>query len=405
VEHPKNISIQEFTYDLPVEKIAAYPLERRDESKLLIYSGKKIHESVFKNIDLFLPEDALLVFNKTKVINARLDFINSKGQAIEIFCLEPTIQDQELSVAMSQQKTIRWNCLVGNLKRWKDETLQLSKNNITLFARLIERKDMNVLVEFFWEPQDLHFSEVLEVMGHTPIPPYLKRESDERDTERYQTVYAESEGSVAAPTAGLHFTKEILRKLGDKDVPVLSVTLHVGAGTFKPVKSENMLGHEMHAEWLDVTNETLGQLLKNAAQKKIIAVGTTSLRTLESLYWMGVKAFYKNDISLAELEMKQWEVYELKEKEISLERSLEALLVWMKKQNLEKLVCHTQILIAPPYELKVANGIITNFHQPQSTLLLLISAIVGSAWRDIYKYALEHDFRFLSYGDSSLLLK
>ena len=401
--HPKDISILDFTYDLPNEKIAVYPLENREESKLLVYRDNKIQESIFKNIDSFLENDTLLVFNTTKVIRARLNFLNTKGQAIEIFCLEPNAQDMELTNAMSVQKSIRWNCLVGNLKRWKEGDLELKKNGITLFAKLVERRELDVLIEFYWEPQELHFSEVIETLGNTPIPPYLKRESENIDLDRYQTIYANTEGSVAAPTAGLHFTETILEKLKKKSIDSLSVTLHVGAGTFKPVKAENMLGHEMHAEWMDVSRETIDKLL--VCGKKIIAVGTTSLRTLESIYWMGVKAHLNKDASSKELEIKQWEVYELEISKVELKQSLSALLRWMDKQGLKNLVCHTQILIAPPYELKIVSGIITNFHQPQSTLLLLISAIVGERWREIYKYALEHNFRFLSYGDSSLLLK
>ena len=405
MQHPKDISIQDFTYELPAEKIAAHPLEKRDESKLLVYKDSTIQESVFKNIASFLPENSLLVFNTTKVINARLEFANSKGQEIEIFCLEPNDKDLELTVAMSAQNSIRWNCLVGNLKKWKEEALVSVKNSISLKAILIERKDLNILIEFSWEPADLHFSEVLEAFGQTPIPPYLKRESNLSDKERYQTVYAKTEGSVAAPTAGLHFTKEVLSKIDERKIPTLSVTLHVGAGTFKPVKSESMQGHDMHAEWIDVSRETIELLLKNTSDKKIIAVGTTSSRTLESLYWMGLKAFYNSDISLQELEITQWEVYDLEVKSISIHESLQALIMWMESRNLQQLVCHTQILIAPPYQLKIVEGIITNFHQPQSTLLLLISAIVGKEWWTIYEYALQHDFRFLSYGDSSLLLK
>ena len=404
MRHPKDISIQDFTYDLPVDKIAVRPLQQRDESKLLIYKDHEIKEDVFKNIDSYFEKESLLVFNKTKVINARLNFLNEKGQAIEIFCLEPNAQDLELTKAMAVQKTIRWNCLVGNLKRWKSGDLKLSKNGTTLFAKLVARKEQDVLIEFYWQPAELHFSEVLELMGHTPIPPYLKRESDETDLDRYQTIYAVEEGSVAAPTAGLHFTKNVFQRLEERSIHSLSVTLHVGAGTFKPVKAETMLGHDMHSEWIDVTKETIKEL-SEGEQKNIIAVGTTSLRTIESLYWMGLKAFLNRDATLQELEIKQWEVYDLEEKKISLKESLETLLEWMEKNKLKRVVCHTQILIAPPYELKIVKGIITNFHQPQSTLLLLISAIVGSKWKEIYKYALDHDFRFLSYGDSSLLLK
>ena len=402
-KHPKDISILDFTYDLPNEKIAVYPLAQREESKLLVYRDNKIQEDIFRNIDSFLGNDTLLVFNTTKVIRARLNFVNTKNQAIELFCLEPNAQDMELTQAMGVQKSIRWNCLVGNLKRWKDGDLNLKKNGVTLFGKLVERRELDVVVEFYWEPNDLNFSAVIETIGNIPIPPYLKRESDTSDRDRYQTVYARLEGSVAAPTAGLHFTESVLQKLKKKSIESLYVTLHVGAGTFKPVKAENMSGHEMHAEWMDVSKETIGNLL--GCGKKIVAVGTTSLRTLESLYWMGVKAMLNKDATLKELEIKQWEVYELAANDVEVTESLKALLVWMEKRGLKNLVCHTQILIAPPYKLKVASGIITNFHQPQSTLLLLISSIVGESWREIYTYALEHNFRFLSYGDSSLLLK
>jgi len=400
---PREISIHEFSYDLPQEKIAVYPLAERDASKLLVYKDHHITESVFKNIDTFLEKDSVLVFNTTKVIRARLNFRNQKKQAVEIFCLEPASKSQELTQAMAAQKSILWNCLVGNLKRWKEEDLEITKNGITLYAKRIERRDLSVLIEFYWKPADLHFSEVLELMGNTPIPPYLKRESDVADQSRYQTIYADTEGSVAAPTAGLHFTESVLEKLQKRSVNTLSVTLHVGAGTFKPVKAEKMAGHEMHAEWIDVDKETLQSILKNDG--KIIAVGTTSLRTLESLYWMGLKAYTNQQATLQELEVKQWDPYELDNKGLSLEDSLLALVKWMNAHALGRIICHTQILIAPPYELKVAKGIITNFHQPQSTLLLLISAIVGNDWRTIYDYALSNDFRFLSYGDSSLLLK
>jgi len=404
VADPRDISIHAFSYELPVDRIAVYPLEKRDESKLLVYRNKEIREDVFRNIDSFLEKDSVLVFNTTKVIRARLNFINEKHQAIEIFCLEPETQDLELTQAMSVQKTIRWNCLVGNLKRWKNDDLSLTRNGITLFAKLIERKEQHVVVEFYWDPPALHFSEVLEAMGNTPIPPYIKRNSEEIDLERYQTIYANTEGSVAAPTAGLHFTEHVLDKLKNKNIRSLSLTLHVGAGTFKPVKAESMAGHEMHAEWIDVDRETIENLLLSIG-KNVIAVGTTSLRTMESLYWMGVKAFLNKEITLADLEVKQWEIYVLEEKKINPEHSLQALLAWMDKGKMKRLVCHTQILIAPPYDLKIARGIITNFHQPQSTLLLLISAVVGDRWREIYEYAMDHNFRFLSYGDSSLLLK
>lgn len=404
MKHPKDISILEFTYDLPPEKIAAYPLEQRDGSKLLVYRNAEIKETRFKNLSSCLERETLLIFNDTRVIRARLNFLNTKGQPIEIFCLEPDAQGLELNQAMSSQGAIRWHSLVGNLKRWKEGDLKMSKNGTDLFARCIERKENYVVVEFYWQPSELYFSELLELMGNMPIPPYLKRESETIDLDRYQTVYAQKEGSVAAPTAGLHFTKEVLDTLKEKEVYSLSVTLHVGAGTFKPVKAQKMKAHDMHAEWIDVTRETI-QALFGKGTKKTIAVGTTSLRTIESLYWMGLKCLLNPKASIGDLEIKQWEVYGFTETGISSSQSLKALLAWMDKRNLDRLVCRTQILIAPPYQLKILDGIITNFHQPQSTLLLLIGAIVGDDWKKIYNYALEHGFRFLSYGDSSLLLK
>ncbi|MBX3162868.1 MAG: S-adenosylmethionine:tRNA ribosyltransferase-isomerase [Bacteroidetes bacterium] len=401
MKHPSQISISDFTYDLPNEKIAVYPLEKRDESKLLVFKNQQIEESRFKNIASFIDKNTLLVFNNTKVIQARLYFENSKQQTIEIFCLEPNAND--VSMAMTARKTARWNCLVGNLKRWKEDELHIQKNNISLHAKIAERKTTHVVIDFFWTPEHISFAEVLEQFGNLPIPPYLNRESETIDTARYQTIYAKHEGSVAAPTAGLHFTDDVFNSLKEKSVETLSVTLHVGAGTFKPVKSETMSGHDMHAEWIDVDLETIKKLQQH--EHNIIAVGTTSLRTIETLYWLGVKATLNKNATLEELEIKQWEVYDLPQQNLSAKESLQALIDWLEKNNLQKLLCRTQILIAPPYQLKLAHGIITNFHQPQSTLLLLISAVVGNKWREIYDYALSHNFRFLSYGDSSLLLK
>lgn len=403
MKHPSEISILDFTYDLPPEKIAVYPLQNRDESKLLIYKNGQISEDQFKNIDMVIEPGSLLVFNNTKVINARLQFLNTKQQAIEIFCLEPNASRQDVSMAMLAQKEVRWNCLVGNLKRWKDESLTLVKDNVTLTASIIEKQLNYVEIGFSWQPSELSFAEVLEKTGHLPIPPYLKREDELLDSERYQTIYAAHEGSVAAPTAGLHFTDRVFKKLAGRSVQSLSVTLHVGAGTFKPVKSETMQGHDMHQEWIDVDLPAIETLLAQH-EKRIIAVGTTSLRTLETVYWMGVKAFQNNSADLNALEIKQWDVYDLPQN-IPVAQSLTALANWLHKNKLQKLLCRTQILIAPPYQLKIARGIITNFHQPQSTLLLLISAVVGDAWKDLYTYALHNNFRFLSYGDSSILLK
>ncbi|MEO6302438.1 MAG: S-adenosylmethionine:tRNA ribosyltransferase-isomerase [Bacteroidia bacterium] len=402
-QHPSSISISDFTYDLPQEKIAERPLADRDASKLLIYRQGEISETVFKNISSQLEEESVLIFNNTRVVQARLNFVNTKGQAIEVFCLEP-LQAVDIAQAMLVRESTQWKCLVGNLKKWREEGLSLTINDITLNVKLIEKQLENVVVEFWWEPNNLSFAEVLEKTGAMPIPPYLKRKSEEADATRYQTIYAEMNGSVAAPTAGLHFTPEVSEKLKHKEISSLYVTLHVGAGTFKPVKSSNLGGHDMHSEWIEVSRETIQELLKSENKKKI-AVGTTSLRTLESLYWMGCKVFNDPQIPLSELEITQWEPYEFPRKEINVSESLSALLAWIDSHKLKQLICRTSILLAPPYKLKLVDGIITNFHQPQSTLLLLISCIVGNKWKDIYNYALKHNFRFLSYGDSSLLLK
>lgn len=402
MKHPSEISVLDFTYNLPQEKIAPYPLAQRDESKLLIFKDKTIHEDRFKNLDAALPENAILVFNNTRVVYARLKFTTREGKEIELFCLEPHPSSLDLSVAMSSKNTVFWNCLVGNLKNWKQEELLLEKNGIELIARMSEQKVGQQVIHFAWQPGEISFAEVLENFGAIPIPPYFKRKSEKIDEERYQTIYAKHSGSVAAPTAGLHFTDRVFKNLKKKSVVTLNVTLHVGAGTFMPVKSQTLKDHLMHSEWIDVEYETIKKLAEDPLSN-VIAVGTTSLRTLESLYWMGVKALRNPSATLSELQIGQWDAYDLTP--VKKEDSLSALMNWIRKNKMDRLVCKTQILIAPPYELKLASGIITNFHQPQSTLLLLISAIVGESWKDIYSYALVNNFRFLSYGDSSLLLK
>ena len=404
IDHPSDIAIADYNYHLPSEKIADYPIVKRDESKLLVYKNGQISESVFKKIDAFIEDESVLIFNNTRVIQARLNFKNEKEQAIEIFCLEPHQLNLDAAQAMLTKQSINWKCLVGNLKKWRTQQLTKTINEITLTAELIEKNEEDVTVAFSWEPANLCFAEVIDLMGVTPIPPYLKRKSEEIDAHRYQTIYAQTNGSVAAPTAGLHFTNEVSKKLQYKNCTSLYVTLHVGAGTFKPVKSTTLKEHVMHSEWIEVNRTTISELVKSDKRKKI-AVGTTSLRTLESLYWMGLKAYYDPKITLQDLEITQWEPYELVQKEITITTSLTALLAWLTTNNLEKLICKTQILLAPPYQLKLVDGIITNFHQPQSTLLLLISCIVGDNWKNIYQYALNNDFKFLSYGDSSLLLK
>lgn len=403
-QHPSSLDILDFTYDLPQEKIAEYPLQNRDDAKLLVYKDGEINESVFKNITEFLPEESVLIFNDTRVVQARLFFQTANGQKIEVFCLEPFNAAVDITQAMLSTKTVLWKCLVGNLKKWRDEVLSVTINEITVNVKLIEKRGEDVVVEFNWEPAELCFAEVLEKIGVMPIPPYLKRKSDETDAVRYQTIYAAQNGSVAAPTAGLHFTPQVTERLKNKNCQSLYVTLHVGAGTFKPVKSATLGGHTMHYEWITVDRTVISTLISNGL-KKIITVGTTSLRTIESLYWLGLKVFYAPQIKPEDLELDQWFPYDCAHDQISNAESLISLLTWLTKNNLDRLTCKTSILIAPPYQLKLADGIITNFHQPQSTLLLLISCVVGKRWKDIYDFALNNNFRFLSYGDSSLLLK
>lgn len=401
---PKKISILDYTYQLPDEKIALHPKDKRDASKLLIYKGGKIGEDVYRHIAGHLPKNSLLVFNNTKVIKARLRFQKISGSTIEIFCLEPNEAINEYSTVMNKKGMVQWKCMVGGISKWKEPELvkQLPGINAVLKARLIEKITDAYIVAFNWQPASLSFAEIIAAAGDIPLPPYIKRITDEADTGRYQTVYAQHEGSVAAPTAGLHFTKEVFDELAAKHINTTFVTLHVGAGTFKPVKATVMEQHEMHAEWIDVDIAAVENVLSNI-NNGIIAVGTTSLRTLESLYWMGVKISI--DPSITQLKIEQWDVYEkpLAAVNITAAVALQYLLEWMKKNELNRLFTETQILIAPGYQFRIIKALVTNFHQPQSTLLLLVAAVIGDDWHKIYDHALQNDFRFLSYGDGSLL--
>ncbi|MBC7424435.1 MAG: S-adenosylmethionine:tRNA ribosyltransferase-isomerase, partial [Ferruginibacter sp.] len=402
--HPKNISISDYTYILPDEKIAAFPLADRDSSKLLVYKDNDIQQSVYKNIAQFLPEKSLLVFNDTKVIQARVLFQKPTGGIIEIFCLEPYELVNEYSTIMGKKERVRWKCMIGGAGKWKEGFLEKTAIHLTetilLKARLVEKLPDAYVVEFEWQPAQLSFAEVLAQMGDIPLPPYIKRKPEETDKQRYQTIYATYDGSVAAPTAGLHFTDKVFKSFTKKNINTSFVTLHVGAGTFKPVKANVMEQHEMHAEWIDVTTATIKTLLQNI-DNNITAVGTTSLRTIESLYWMGVKTILFPESLINDLKILQWDVYEppLSNTNFSTAEALKALLLWMEKNNTERIFVTTQILIAPGYRFRIAKAIITNFHQPQSTLLLLVAAAIGSDWRKNYDYALAKDFRFLSYGD------
>lgn len=406
--HPKNISILDYTYDLPESRIAAFPLPERDDSKLLIYRDGNLQEDRYKNIADYLPEKSLLVFNNTRVIQARVLFQKSTGGIIELFCLEPYGASKEYNTLMAQKERLRWKCLIGGASKWKEGPLSkkiiVQGTEVELQARLIEKLPDAYVTELSWQPAHFSFSEIIEVAGDTPLPPYIKRKAADSDKKRYQTIYAKNDGSVAAPTAGLHFTPAIFSSLEAKKIASAYITLHVGAGTFKPVKAALMLDHPMHAEWIEVSADTIRNLLDKFGDG-IIAVGTTSLRTLESIYWMGVKAILYPEQPIDERMIRQWDVYEaaLADVDIPVSEALHALLSEMKKSNTDRLIIQTQILIAPGYTFKMVKAIITNFHQPQSTLLLLVAAAIGSDWKKIYDYALENDFRFLSYGDGSLL--
>jgi S-adenosylmethionine:tRNA ribosyltransferase-isomerase len=410
--NPAAISILDYNYFLPGEKIALHPLQQRDASKLLLYKNGEIKEDIFKNIDQYLPEEYLLVFNNTKVINARVCFRKTTGAAIEIFCLEPADAINEYSSIMNKTGSARWKCLVGGAAKWKNEILEkeiiidserigTGGQKVVLKATMVEKITETYIIEFSWEPAQYSFAAIIEVAGDVPLPPYIKRSTDDEDASRYQTIFAEQEGSVAAPTAGLHFTEDIFNRVEAKKIEKTFVTLHVGAGTFKPVKAQTMSGHEMHAEYIDVSIETINTLKQKLGN--IAAIGTTSLRTIETLYWLGVKTLLNPAIK--NVQLSQWDVYEepLASSKINAADALDALLKWLQKNNLPNIFTQTQLLIAPGYSFRMVNILITNFHQPQSTLLLLVAAAIGDDWKKMYDYALKNDFRFLSYGDGNLI--
>lgn len=404
MEETKHIKINDYNYPLPEERIAKFPLPVRDQSKLLVYRKGEISETVFTSLPNYLESGSLMIFNNTKVIQARLHFRKETGALIEIFCLEP-IQPNDYALIFQQTQHAAWLCMIGNLKKWKEGSLQkeltVKGKPLTLTATRGACHGTSHWVDFTWNNNEVTFADILEVFGELPIPPYLNRETQESDKETYQTVYSKIKGSVAAPTAGLHFTQRVLDSLAEKGVDLEEVTLHVGAGTFKPVKSEEIEGHEMHTEYISVNRRTIEKLL--AHQGEAIAVGTTSVRTLESLYYIGTTISQHPDASQEELHVKQWQPYETSSSLSTIE-ALQQILNYMERHQLETLHTSTQIIIAPGYEYKIVKKMITNFHQPQSTLLLLVSAFVKGNWKSIYDYALSHDFRFLSYGDSSLLI-
>ena len=402
----KHIQIKDFNYNLPDERIAKFPLAKRDNSKLLLYRHGEVTEDVFHNIAQYLPKGALMVFNNTKVIQARLHFRKETGALIEVFLLEPYMP-ADYEQMFQTTGHCSWLCMIGNLKKWKEGTLKrtfdVKGKEVTLVAERKEDVHKSYRVDFSWDASDVSWAELLDAVGELPIPPYLNRETQESDKTTYQTVYSKVKGSVAAPTAGLHFTPEVLADIDRHGIDREELTLHVGAGTFKPVKSEEIQDHEMHTEYICVHRQTLEKLIRHEA--KAIAVGTTSVRTLESLYYIGVKLEKTLDLSEEELHVCQWEPYEnAVAKPITPIKAIENILAYLDKHGLSALHASTQIIIAPGYEYNIVKMLVTNFHQSQSTLLLLVSAFLHGDWRKIYDYALAHDFRFLSYGDSSLLI-
>jgi S-adenosylmethionine:tRNA ribosyltransferase-isomerase len=404
--NPRGINIKDFSYELPDDKIAKFPLKKRDESKLLIYKNEKIGESLFKNIDTEIPENALIIFNNTRVIHARLLFKRASGAQIEVFCIEP-LDHLDYQLAFASKETCTWKCMVGNAKRWKEGEI-LTKDVVTPNGTIqltVEQQGKSgelFVVKFSWNEPELFFAEVLHHAGILPLPPYLNRDTEVSDEERYQTIYAKIQGSVAAPTAGLHFTDEVFEKLAAKNITRDEVTLHVGAGTFKPVKSETLAEHEMHEETLFVTLSTLKNIYSCLNENRsLVAVGTTSTRTLESLYWHGVKLIQHSAKDLVDIS--QWTPYETDTANISASQSIKAIIDRLEAGNETVLQGSTQIIIAPGYTFKIVNVLITNFHQPENTLILLIAAFAGKDWKNIYEYALQNNYRFLSYGDSSIL--
>lgn len=398
----KDISIEAYDYPLPEERIAKYPLAERDASKLLVLKDNKISESQFKYVGNFLPKDTLLVFNETKVIRARLQFHKVTGSRIEIFCLEP---EKDYQVAFSAVSPVRWKCLIGNAKRWKEGKLSMglvvSGQAVVLSAERVSQNDQYAEIEFSWMPENLSFASVLEAAGEIPLPPYLHRDAEPDDRDRYQTVFARYDGSVAAPTAGLHFTQPLIAALREQGFDFDEVTLHVGAGTFRPVSTDTIGEHAMHSETVIVRKSLIQNLIEHLG-KPIVPVGTTSTRTLESLYWLGVM-LKEQGLDLRPLHVEQWFPYE-DHAPLSTLEALQMALDYLKQHNLTRLEASTALMIAPSYKMRVINGLITNFHQPKSTLLLLVSALIGERWKECYCFALEHGFRFLSYGDSCLFL-
>ena len=400
--NPQSIAIADFDYPLPDDRIAKFPLERRDQSKLLVYRGGNIAESRFDHVPELLPSDTLLIFNNTKVIHARLFFRKPTGSTIEVFCLEPF--QMPVALSFEQRGHCTWNCFIGNNKKWKEGSLtrqlDIHGQSVTLTATRRKAVGNAWIVDFDWDG-GLSFAELIDQAGVIPLPPYLHREAVSSDNERYQTVYALHQGSVAAPTAGLHFSPEVFEALRQKGIATDFITLHVGAGTFKPVSTPTIGEHEMHVEKIEISRSNIECILNHLGHT-VIPVGTTTVRTIESVYWFGVKL--SRNSKLDAMHVMQWDPYELESLTVSTEHAYKNVLQWMDEQGIELLEGDTQLMIAPGYRYHVISGLITNFHQPKSTLLLLVSALVGDAWKECYRYALDHQFRFLSYGDSCLFL-
>lgn len=413
ISNVQNINIAEYDYPLPDERIAKYPLPERDASKLLVLRDDTIRDDVFRNIGKYLPEKSVLVFNETKVVRARLQFVKESGAAIEIFCLEPVTGNGDYQLAFSASSPVEWHCLVGNSRRWKDGTLSMpltinksvgthSCASVKLYAQRLEKNDAYSTIRFSWEPAEISFADVLEAAGEIPLPPYLHREAEPSDRERYQTVFAKYEGSVAAPTASLHLTKPLIAKLKAMGHIIEEVTLHVGAGTFRPVATDTIGEHEMHSESIIVKRQTIEHLRDNI-DKTIIPVGTTSMRTIESVYWIGVMLL-EQGFDERNLHVNQWFPYQDRTSLPSAKESLEAILKYLDTHHLDALHATTALMIAPSCPIMITKALITNFHQPKSTLLLLVSALIGDKWKEAYQFALGHGFRFLSYGDSCFFM-
>lgn len=398
--HSEHILIEDYTYDLPAEKIAAFPLEKRDQSKLLVYQNGSITDDFFYNLPNHLPGGVALFLNDTRVVEARILFTKTTGAVVEIFCLEPF--EQSIEQGLQQTGKVLWKCMIGGASKWKHGQVLTKQFYIEgkageLRAKYVRKEDESFLIEFEWTPAELPFVQVMHIAGALPLPPYIKRIPDEIDAERYQTIFSHKEGSVAAPTAALHFTDNVFERLRAKEISLEYITLHVGAGTFKPVKTETIAEHTMHSEMFSVSIEIIQKLINT---KTVVAVGTTTLRTIETLYWLGIKLM--NGLIKEEWELNQWEPYHLNY-ENDYKSVLKDIINWMKERQQERLHCRTSLIIVPGYQFKIADAIVTNFHQPQSTLLLLVAAFVGPDWKKIYNHALANEYRFLSYGDSSLL--